>query len=91
MSIFRVLIFYRSQQLSIDTAAVRGSSLQRGPETGLRRSLDDLDFRAQVRANTTKPLAGITMFADAWKPCSGGPDTLIPPPLPATIGFTQLS
>jgi hypothetical protein len=42
-------------------------------------------------ANTTKPLAGMTMFAEARKPCSGGPDAKMPPPLPATIGFTQLS
>jgi len=43
------------------------------------------------RANTTKPLAGITIALDALKPCSGPPDATIAPPLPATIGLTQLS
>ena len=44
-----------------------------------------------VRAKTTKLFAGITMFAEVPNPCSGGPDAKIPPPLPATIGFTQSS
>jgi hypothetical protein len=42
-------------------------------------------------ANTTTALAGITTDADVAKPCIGGPDTSMPPPFPATIGFTQLS
>src|ERR1700677_3237266 len=44
-----------------------------------------------ARANTTMPLAGITMLAEATKPCSGGPDAETAPPLPVTIGFTKLS
>lgn len=47
--------------------------------------------RDQLRANTTNPFAGITTLAEAWNPCRGGPDASIPPPLPATIGLTQLS
>src|SRR5690349_15926103 len=43
------------------------------------------------RANTTTPFAGITIFADAAKPCAGLPLASIAPPFPATIGFTQLS
>jgi len=45
----------------------------------------------QLRANTTNPFAGITTLAEARNPCRGGPDAPIPPPLPATIGLTQLS
>src|SRR5260370_42678847 len=43
------------------------------------------------RAKTTTPLAGITTFAEAWKPCSGPPDAKIPPRLPATMGLTPMS
>ena len=61
---------------------------------GLNRNLMPVDFRScavQLRAKTTKPFAGITTFAEAMKLCNGGPDARMPPALPATIGFTNLS
>ena len=43
------------------------------------------------RAKTTNPLAGIVIAAEAGRSWSGGPSADTPVPLPATIGFTQLS
>jgi hypothetical protein len=45
----------------------------------------------QACAKTTKPFAGMTMLAEAGRPCMGESDATVPPPLPATIGLTQLS
>ena len=53
--------------------------------------MDPGNSALQLRANTTNPFAGMTIFAEAWNPCSGAPDALIAPPLPATVGLTQLS
>src|SRR6516164_155389 len=45
----------------------------------------------QLSAKTTTPFAGMTMLAEAGKPCIGTPEATMPPPFPATIGLTQLS
>lgn len=47
--------------------------------------------RCQSFTKTTTPFAGITIEADAIKPCIGPPLASTPCPFPATQGLTQLS
>src|SRR6266851_7078972 len=48
------------------------------------------DADTQPRVKTTMPFAGMTMLAEAGKPCIGASEATMPPPFPATIGLTQL-
>lgn len=75
------------------TAALRGVGIASSvggarPETA---GYSHGSTQPSSREKTTMPLAGMTMAAEQGNPCIGGPLASTLPPLPATMGFTQLS
>ena len=76
-----------------------GRATHDAPHAEVPTRSGDLEARTRLmqsttllyRANTKSPFAGMTISADVGKPCIGSPPANTPPPLPATIGFTQLS